>query len=335
MKKSSTILLLCSSAMILASGCAQKVTVKALEPAEVERAAITKRIAVSGFKNDSVGLSQKVESEIAAKQLDGKAYFTTVSRSDIDKVVKEQRFQYSGLLNEEAAVELGKLVGAEALISGVISSTSSSDTGYSEKRSECADKKCKEMREYTVSCTKRTISLGAQIKMVDIAKGDIIYGNTIQENDYWTHCSDDRNALPSKSQGLDSLANTIAQKFVFKLAPHYIYYEVALLDKPDIDYSDRQEQELTSALEFIEHKRYDRSEKLLSGLMESTSNRSYVAAYNLGVVKEAQGQFEEAKTLYALADELTLKPVEEINDAINRIDQAILKRKRALAQMAR
>ena len=68
-------------------------------------------------------------------------------------------------------------------------------------------------------------------------------------------------------------------------------------------------------------------------LFELTHRQSYVAAYNLGVVKEAQGQYEEAKYFYAIADELAMAPVEEINISINRIDASIRKHKEAMEQI--
>ncbi len=331
---SRSLLLVSGIAAVLMTGCAQKVKVKALEPAEIERAAVTKTIAVSEFKSDSVGLSQKIEAKISATKLDNTPYFTTVSRSDLDRVLKEQRMQNSGLMDEDKAVEIGKLIGAQALISGAISSTSMQDNSYRESRRKCLDKKCKRVQEYTVPCTKRTIAMGAQIKMVDVAKGDIIHGSTMQESADWAHCSDDSRALPAKADGLEKLSNVIADKFVYKLAPHYVYYYVVLLEDPDLEYSDAQKKNLEVALEFIKHNRYDRAEKLLADLMETTGGKSYVAAYNLGVIKEAQGQLSEAKDLYKMADELTVEPVEEINNAINRIDQAIEKRDRALKQIA-
>jgi len=176
--------------------------------------------------------------------------------------------------------------------------------------------------------------MGAQIKMVDVAKGDIIYGNNMEEAKYWTHCSDDSRALPAKEQGLSTISDEIAGKFAFKLAPHYIFYPVTLLEDPDLEYSEKQEKQLENALAFIKQNRYDRGEELLADLMDQTANKSYVAIYNLGVIKEAQGQLKDAKELYQMADKLTMEPVEEINEAINRIDAAIAKREKALQQVA-
>ena len=74
---------------------------------------------------------------------------------------------------------------------------------------------------------------------------------------------------------------------------------------------------------------------LLVDLINSTGEQSYVPFYNLGVIKEAQGQYSEAQTYYGIADNLMIEPVDEINDAYLRIQKAIEKRDKSKEQMAR
>jgi len=176
--------------LLLLTGCSQTVKVHVLQPAEVDRAAKTTTIAVHRFRDDSVGLSSKIEAELAGKRIDGKNYFTMISRRDIERIFEEQRLQNSGLLDESSAVEVGNLLGAQALISGIISTADSSDSHYRERRTKCADKKCKELYEYTVPCVERTVTLAAQVKMVDIEKGDIIYSDALKGSRRWHRCSD-------------------------------------------------------------------------------------------------------------------------------------------------
>lgn len=314
-------------------GCSRNVMVSALQPAEVDRAALTKRIAITPFKYDTAGVTGKIESALAATRIDGKRYFTVISRGDIDHIMQEQKFQHSGLLNEDESVELGEILGAQALISGHISTASSSDTHYYAGRTKCLDNKCKESYEYTVPCIKRKFILAAQIKMVDIQKGDIIFGDILQNSTIHTHCSDEQQVLPSKAHGLDRLSGIMAQNFVYKLTPHYVTYEVTLLDNPDIDYTSAQEALLENALIYIEHQRYDKAEKLLSRLLEENHDRSYVAAYDLGVLMEVTGRLDEAKQLYALADNLTTEPIEAIDAAIVRIRRSIADHNQAQRQI--
>jgi len=317
------------------SGCAQKVSMRALEPAEIDRAAYTKKVAVTDFYNDRVGLSSKIESNLARVKIDNKNYFTMVSRNDFNKIIKEQRIQNSGLIEPSTAVNVGNLIGAQAIVSGHVGTPTLQDTYYYEKRVRCADKKCKELKYYNVRCKKRLVGLSAELRIVDVEKGDIIYAETMNPTYTYRHCSDDSRALPSRDMAAQNLATRIANSFTYKLTPHYRSFHVNLLEDPDLDYTDRQEKLLEVSLQYIEQSRYDKAEQFLIQLIDSTKQESYVPIYNLGVIKEARGKYQEAKELYAQADHLMVEPVEEINQAVIRIDKLIAKRNKTREQLNR
>lgn len=317
---------------LMINGCAQKVTVKALEPAEIKGMAKTKRIAVTPFRQDSVNLADKIEVSISKQQIDGKPYFTVINRKDLKKVIREQKIQNSGLVDTSTAVEVGNLFGAQAIISGSVNKPTLQDKLYYVERTKCKDDKCWKVR---VSCKKRTIGLSAQIRMIDVSTGGIIYADNISHKKEWKHCADDTKTLPSKRTGAQYLANSIANNFAYKLTPHYRNISVTLLEDPDMEYSDHQESLLENALLYIEQGRYDKAEKLLRRLLESTASQSYVPLYNIGVIYEARGNFAEAQHYYKAADDLTIEPVKEINAAVNRIQRLIEKEKIAQAQIAK
>lgn len=322
-------------AAIVISGCSQTISVRVLEPSQIERAASTKKISVVEFKNDSVGLSNKIEAQLANKKIDNKNYFTMISRKDFKKIIDEQKIQNSGLVNVSDAVEVGNLIGAEAIISGSVSKVASNDTNYLSERIGCADNKCKTFTVYKVRCTKRIVSLSADIRMIDVAKGDIIYADTISKSSEFSHCSDDSTALPSAEIAARKLSDSIATNFTYKLTPYYRYFEVVLLEKPDIDYGDNEKKLLEVSLEYIKQNRYDKAEKYLVDLIDSTSQKSYVPFYNLGVVKEAQGDYAEAQKYYNIADEMVIEPVEEVSLAYVRIQNLIEKSSIAKEQLSK
>jgi tetratricopeptide (TPR) repeat protein len=321
--------------MVLLSGCAKKVQVRALEPAEVDRVSQTKRIAVMNFKHDTVGLSRKIEARLANYTIEGKRYFTVVGRNDLDAVLNELKLQNSGLVNEKTAVKVGELIGADAIISGDVHRPTKEDTYYYEKRVRCADKKCKELVYYNVRCMKRVVGLAAEIRIVDVSRGDLIFADTLNKSSRFKHCKDDGRALPSVEMVSQSLADAMAREFTSKLTPHYRTFYVTLLDDPDIDYSDEAERLLKVAIEYIEQQRYDKAEQFLARLIDATGEKSYVAFYDMGVVKEAQGEYKEAQEYYEYADSLMIEPVEEINEAIRRIRALIAKKEKTLQQLGR
>jgi tetratricopeptide (TPR) repeat protein len=326
-------LLLSFVLLFFISGCSHTISIRALEPAEVDRVATTKKISIPPFKNDKVGLSSKIEAILANYKLQGKNYFTIVSRNDFNKIIKEQKIQSSGLLNEDSAVEVGHLLGAEAIISGDVHSPSSHDTYFYESRTKCLDRKCKQLYHYNVRCSKRVVGLSAEVRVVDVLLGDIIYAQTLNKSETYEHCRDDSRVIPSQEIATQRLAFSLANRFTYKLLPHYKNFEVELLDDPDLDYSSEQEELLEIALEYIEQKRYNKAQEFLLKLIDSTKEQSYVAFYNLGVLKEAEGKYKEAQEYYTKADSLMKEPVEAINKAYLRINSLIEKRQRLSRQI--
>ncbi|MCK9491439.1 MAG: CsgG/HfaB family protein [Sulfurimonas sp.] len=337
-------LLVISAIMLLMSGCAQKVKIKALNPAEVEEMATKKKIAISSFKNDHYGLSGKIESQIAQHKLDQKRYFTVVSRKDLDKVMAEQKLQSSELMDEKTATKVGKLIGAQAVINGEIASASGKSGRYIKDAKECLNytkKGCTKWRYYKITCHTTQATVAANINIVNVETGSIIYGDTLDKEYSADSCNPTGGFLGlggsaevlSKAQALNRLTSAIASEFVYKLTPNYIYFEVALLDKIEVDVTKQQETIFENSLEYIKVGRMDRAESMLQGLLDELNGRSYVVAYVYGVVQEAEGKLNDAKKAYTLADDLAMGPVEEINLAIVRINNSIEKRERAKRQM--
>ena len=322
--------------ILLMTGCAQKVKIKALNPAEVGQMATKKKVAIRAFKNDKVGLSGKIESSIAKYKLDKSRYFTVLSRKDLDKVMAEQKLQSSELMDEATAAKIGALVGAQALINGEIVDAQGTSSAYQVDREKCLEyyKKggCARWRYYKQTCKTTQATVSANINIINMETGSLLYGDTFTDNYSGDTCK--HSNVLSTQQALGYLASRIAKKFVYKLTPQYIYFNVTLLEDIGLDnVSDKDEKSFDFALEYIKAGRFDKAEQILSSIMENTNGKSYAVAYDLGVVKEATGGFDEAKKLYALADSLTIKPNDEVNAAILRIDRLIEKREEAKKQM--
>jgi len=323
--------------LIMMTGCAQKVSIKALEPADVGEMASKKKVSITEFKSDRVGLSSKIEAGIAKHRLDGQRYFTVLSRTDLDKVMHEQKLQSSSLMDERTATKVGQLIGAQALINGDVISSAKEDS-YREAREKCLkyDKdssECVQYKHYTVTCSTTQAVLSASINIVDIENGRLVYADTSSKTYNGDSCKDGTNK--SKEQALQILSDQIANEFVYKLTPHYVTFQVELLDSIEFEVTDTQQLTFENALEFVKAGRVDKAEKMMSLINDELNGQSYVVAYDLGVIKEASSEFDDAKKLYAMADALTQTPVDEINAAVVRIDTLIVKRDKARAQMNR
>ncbi len=333
---------------LLMSGCAQKVKIKALKPAEVGEMALKKKIAISDFKNDKRGLSSKIEAQIAKHKLDKKRYFTVLSRKDLNKIMAEQKLQSSELMDETTATKVGKIIGAQAVINGEITSADAESGSYKKDMSECLQYYkgggCAQWRYYKINCKTTQASVSASINIVDVETASLIYGDTITKEYNGDSCKAKNYGLFrvntgsrqifSKEQALNRLTSSIAKEFVYKLTPRYIYFYVELLDDIELkNVTDKQEKTFENSLVYIKAGRMDKAEKMLQGLLDELNGKSYVVAYVLGVVYEARGKLDKAKDIYSVADDLTVEPVGVINLAMTRIDKSIAKREEAKKQM--
>ncbi len=334
---------------LLMSGCVQKVRIKALNPAQVGEMATKKKVAISSFRNDTQGLSGKIESKIASLRLDQKRYFTVVSRKDLDKIMAEQKLQSSELMDEETATRVGRLIGAQAIINGEISSANAQSSSYLKSKKECLaytkGKGCLQWHFYRVTCRVTQASVAASINIVNVETSSIIYADTFDRAYDGDSCGMETllgvvsldtgsRKILSKAQALNQLTSQIADDFVYKLTPHYIFFEVALLDSIELSHVTSQQKEtFENSLEYIKIGRMKKSEKLLQELLDELDGESYVVSYVLGVVNEAEGKFDRAKKFYIMADDLMMKPVDEINSALIRIDKLIANRNRAKEQI--
>jgi curli biogenesis system outer membrane secretion channel CsgG len=90
-----------------------------------------KDIAVLPFKNVSGNSGCRIEnavSEMLITELAKNKYFRIVERQRMDEILKESKFQMSGLSDSNNAIKFGKLTGAKYLIAGNITLCSSEES---------------------------------------------------------------------------------------------------------------------------------------------------------------------------------------------------------------
>lgn len=337
---------------ILTTGCGKKVVViKAVKPAEVNEMANYKKVAVVQFKNDKVAMSSKVEAGLASTKLDKKKYFTVVNRSQLNKVLKEQKLQHSELLSGSSASKVGKLLGAEVLISGEVSDNASSST-YMESREKCIarDKKgnCVQLKHYKQKCYKTNADVSGTFNVTNVEQGVVVHAETITKTYSGDSCKDGYKSygilsvgssdvkILSESQATAKLANQVAKTFTKKLAPGYVYFHVSLME--DFDYknaTDTQKLKFKSAIKFIELGRVRKAEILFNSLRKDIKGQDIAVMYNLAVTKEAQGQLEAALKLYNKADDLSIEPSKLVSFALTRVQRNIANQKEANQQIAK
>ncbi|MDR1315911.1 MAG: CsgG/HfaB family protein [Spirochaetales bacterium] len=83
----------------------------------VENIPAGSRVAILNFNSPSVRFSDFVTEELSTSLINRKS-FVIVERKELDVVRKEMKFQLSGEVSDETAKSIGKMLGAEYVISG-------------------------------------------------------------------------------------------------------------------------------------------------------------------------------------------------------------------------
>lgn len=309
------------------SGCATKINISGVKPAEASGVAKLKNISVLEFKNDTFNISGYVESSLGNSKINGVKYFNVIDRKNLNKILNEQKFQYTGLVDNKTSVKIGKISGVKALINATITKPTFSTKRYNGTFTVCnKNSKGKTICEQILKpCIEMRTDLSALFKIISTENGSILYSTKISKHHKSSGCGKDRySQLGNKNSIVYELSNNIAKTFVSKLIPQTIYSRVTLLEEPDIDYSDYSEKLLENSIEYIKKNRLTKAKDLLYKVIDDTKEQSYVAFYNLGVILEAEGDLTKANEMYKKADSLTIEPIDEIDFALRRVKKTIL-----------
>jgi len=218
---------------LLIGGCAQTAAPRTLGEVEIGSAANARNIAVIPLHDDFIDLTGKIEALLAGQMLDGKPYFTLSDRATIERLISEHNLKNGDILEVSTAVGLGKALGAQAVISGAVDTPETHEQLYDVTRTKCKgegeQRRCWEVK---VMCKKHTVTLTADIRMVDVATSDILYADTMRRENAWHLCADSNNSLPSKASAVQSSADDIARDLVYRLTPHYLSSDTNISEKP-------------------------------------------------------------------------------------------------------
>jgi hypothetical protein len=130
--------------LLMLTGCATKIKVNMLQPAEYHQASLTKTVAVLPFSGpNGQEFAAEIEGVLASKSIDDKQYFILVDRASIDKTMSELQFSQSALIDQKTAAKIGTLVGAQGIYTGSVTASQVKDSLYKEKRQECVQHEIK------------------------------------------------------------------------------------------------------------------------------------------------------------------------------------------------
>jgi TolB-like protein len=78
-----------------------------------------KKIVILNIQSDHAALSEYIIDELIANAVNDK-FFSVVDRAQLDQIRMELNFQLSGEVSDQSALEIGKFLGAQTIVSGTI-----------------------------------------------------------------------------------------------------------------------------------------------------------------------------------------------------------------------
>ncbi len=313
-------------------GCATKIAVPMLQPANYHEASLIKTVAVMPFSGPGGNeFSFEIETLINGINVGDKPYFTLVDRDQIRKVISEMKFGASGMVDHKTAVRLGKMIQAKGIYTGMVSVNKTKDEYYREDRSACQDKKCKYQRKWTVSCTKRIANFSAAAKLINVETGRVAYSQNLSGMNQSTGCEDTESPIDSDIL-LANARNQALENFRNDIAPYYTTNMIRLFETTDnIDISEAKDK-LKNGLNWARNKRFDMACSFWKEAHKIAPD-SPALLYNLGVCYESEAKYKTASELYRKAERVLGEPNEDITLAISRIDLALINQQKLKAQL--
>lgn len=96
-----------------------------------------------------------------------------LDRGNIEKVMREQKFSNSGLVDETSAIELGRLLGSPVLVMISVHNLKVTRTPHSTTKAEWKDSKGKVHPPVTTYVSRTQVDYSASIQAVDLATGRV------------------------------------------------------------------------------------------------------------------------------------------------------------------
>ena len=311
---------------VFISACSTKrLTIKSLHPSKIEKEKIY-TIRVDRFYRDDVNQTISLEDRIENKVIDGKRIF------------KLQNTDF----------------GTDAIVTGdVLNSSIRYDTYY---RTEVDYSRCRYYRydernrsrhcmEYVIRqipCENREYNVTTNINIIKPITNEVLFSKTYDKSSFENVCFDTpfpfyrttANIFRMNSQ----IADKISQDIVDDISPHYVYYNINIIEELDDDnklYTKEHETRFEKAVDLIVNKYLDLAKIELDLLDKELNGQNFEINYNLALIYEASNQLEMANKLYRNAKTLTLdiKYLDLIDYGINRTSINLEEKIKAKSQL--
>ncbi|WP_108840681.1 CsgG/HfaB family protein [Aquimarina sp. Aq78] len=291
-----------------------KTTLKAslLNPPEKDIGDV-KRVAILDFENVSneeyktagVDIGSKMADYLSAallKEYRGKTgdsymnggrtdIYAIVEREELEKILNEQELGL-GDISDSKAVEIGKKLGVDAIITGNVSYSSKDERSENSYRND----EGKLIRTYSLT---RTCSAEARMKILSVETGEVL-GQTNGRSS--SHDSTKSNTKPRYDAVMspDKIAEYACENIGYRLA-NYIapYYNLHTFVFENVKHK-KLKHRVKDAKKYVKLKEIDKAHQMYDAIYQVDPYNPQLV-YNIGVLNEVAGNYKKAKELYSTA----------------------------------
>jgi len=324
--------LLALASWTLLSCAAPVVKTDVLAPARSSEASKIREIAVLPFDGpNGRELSADLGATLAGVTLDEKPYFMVVDPSRVEKILKEQRISQTGTMGESAAAQVGKLVGAKGVYTGVVTAVAVKNTPFTETRRVCVESRsthqtqskspeenCIKWNKFSVDCMKKVGIVSFTARLINVETGMVVYRTNISEDAGSSTCQDSKTPPPFEEELVLRAKERAKMTFRKEVAPSYIVFDIPLMESKEGINSKEAEQKLEQGLDSVKRGRLDRACELWE-TGSQISPRAPSLTYNLAVCAEAREDWKTSSDLYKKAQQALGKPDDRITWGLERV----------------
>ncbi len=186
----------------LLSGClsfSNTVTITGVEPGMKEITGIERLAVLDLTYKEDPEVGRDIANVIIA-ELDQTGAFAVVERTAVARILEEQKFGTTGMVDTATVTKIGKLLGVDGVVVGEV-------VAYK------ADKKV----------FGKEASVSVNIRLVSVESGKVIHSDAITKH------SDKSESGEVKESMLMRVSQEVAERFVSKIAPHFVERKKFLL----------------------------------------------------------------------------------------------------------
>lgn len=238
--------------------------------------------------------------------------YDVVERNQLERVIQEQQLGATGLINDAQAVQLGNLLGVQAMVTGDISYFSK-DTDYKETRTQ---KKDGQKVSKEVKCQKRQVKVTVRARIISMENGQILGSTEFPWKEEKSKCEDSFGSLPNTDEMIDNALKTLSSQVANYFSPVY-QLEDYELEKVKVDQFKKPAER---AAELAEEYKIDEAYAIYKTIYDA-DNYNPEALYNIGVMHEVVGNYVKAKEFYDQASQL--KEDDKYKEAFKRIEKSV------------